>query len=82
MFTYLSPGSGVTGEGLRCEINPFSMEQQLSSGTASREERSFQSDTTTISGDNWSNVQDASQRKRIQNRLAQRTYRKLGRVRS
>ena len=32
-----------------------------------------------MSSDDWSNVQDPIQRRRIQNRVAQRTYRKWGR---
>ena len=47
------------------------------------ERRSTQSGTTaTDSGDSWTHVRDKSQRKRIQNRVAQRTYRNIGPVKS
>lgn len=37
------------------------------------------SSAVLVSSDDWSNVQDPVQRRRIQNRVAQRTYRKWGR---
>lgn len=46
---------------------------------ASMEKRSAQSvPTATNLDDSWTHVRDKSQRKRIQNRVAQRTYRELG----